>query len=140
MFELADHPFEARSSGRFPASCVVCGKVPEAHPVTHIPRDMQGERVITALAAQAGGVREAAARSLDDFADARALPGGVRIDLDAVREISEELADARNYLVWGVQRTMPGVEQLDHDALEQYEPLMRCLAAVQEAWAALHRC
>lgn len=38
---------------------------------------------------------------IDVLAKKRALPGGIRIDLDYDQEAAEELADAWNYLLWG---------------------------------------
>lgn len=80
-----------------------------------------------------------AAASLERFADARAggSPIRPRDDDGWYREIVEELADARNYLVWWIQKTTPGYLAGDGDAAEQYARAMRALVAVLHAWAAL---
>lgn len=138
MLDLADHPFRPRMSGRYPRSCVTCGRNPETHPITHTPRDTRSEREITLLAAQAHGIPEPAARHLDQYADQRAHPGGIRASLNALQEACEELADARNYLTWGIQRLEARVQAGEHDALNERTRLLRCLGHVQQAWTVLH--
>lgn len=67
-------------------------------------RDLNWERAFTARAAEAGGVR---CVLLSRFAEDRAGAGDVRApDRDFPLEVLEELADARNYLVWTATREM----------------------------------
>lgn len=73
------------------------------------------------------------------FADARAAPGGVRENLDAVQEICEELADAANYAVWGIEAVYDRMLAGDSEATAVYERLMRSLSAIVAAWDALVR-
>jgi hypothetical protein len=98
-------------------------------------RDLTLERHLTNLAARSIGLRDAA--SLSAFADHRAWPGGVRLDLDPIREIREELADARNYAVWGIERIYQRFLAGDPDVLDEYGKLMDCLSNVCRAWEAL---
>lgn len=96
------------------------------------PRDIGFERRWTALAA--ASVHADGAR-LSDFAEARAGRGPVR-DLamrQFAREVLEELADARNYLVWWVEQVIAAGE---HDELsgEITEAIGQALAAVALAY------
>jgi hypothetical protein len=71
---------------------------------------------------------------LSAFADARAMPGGVRADFDPDRETFEELADARNYLVWGIERDYAAFLRGESEATARYERRMRALRALVVAW------
>lgn len=125
-------------------SCLRCGKLqcrPKLdQPVTEngtTPRNIPLERELTALAAQAAG--HETDYGLRDFADARAWPGGVRKDLDCTREIAEEISDASNYAVWGIERIYDRVLAGDPAVLDDYERLMRAHAKIIEAWRELLR-
>ena len=76
---------------------------------------------------------------LSAFADARALPGPVREGIDGVREASEEFADARNYLLWEIERIYPRVIEGEPESLDRYSQLFGALSALVNAWHALHR-
>lgn len=101
------------------------------------PRDKGLELELTALAAKAVG--HDTDYGLRDFADRRALPGGVRADLDCTREIAEELADASNYALWGIERIYNRVLAGDVEVLDDYERLMRAHSKIIEAWRELLR-
>jgi hypothetical protein len=149
---LEDHLFEARWSGRYPNSCVVCGKVPEAHAVVDPdsqfngaavrPRNLKLEAQLTDLAARAAGRFTASGdgddRGLLALAQSRALPGGVRENLEAVREIGEEAADALNYANWGIEKVYEDFLAGDHDAADTYDRLMRFSSRLVDAWHELH--
>lgn len=98
-------------------------------------RDLDLERRLTALAAQAAGFTTDG--DLGPFADGRAHPGGVRETFDAKIEIAEELADARNYCVWGIERVWDGYIAGDAQAASEYSRYMACLVGVVTAWHAL---
>lgn len=121
--------------------CERCGLLPKHHVKTaevgKRPRDLGLERKLTEIAAKSAGLHSTA--GLDDFADRRAHPGGVREALDAVQEAAEELADARNYLTWGIERVYDAMLAGDSEATATYERLMRSLAGVVVAWDALVR-
>lgn len=99
------------------------------------PRNIQLERELTLTAARCTGL--AGTGGLDDYADHRALPGGVRYNLDPIQETLDELADARNYLVWGLERVHDRMVAGESEASAAYERLMRCLVHVVAAWTAL---
>jgi len=109
-------------------------------------RDLELERYLTNIAAQAAGHVEVKpdgtqtgdTRGLDDFADHRALPGGVRAEMDYDREMSEEIADARNYAVWGIEPIWLNVRSGVSEFTADYERRMRCLSYLIAAWHALH--
>ena len=111
-----------------------------------VPRDHALERRLSALAAQAAGLTIPGPEGkpvghtfgLDEYADHRAFPGGVRTGLDADRETCEELADARNYLLWGLVPLVERFERGDVEAGEQYARRLRALSHVVRAWHALH--
>lgn len=118
--------------------CERCGKVREVHPEHgKRPRNLELERRLVEIAAKSAGLTGAA--GLDDFADARAHPGGVREGLDPAQEAAEELGDARNYLTWGIERIYDLMLAGDSEATATYERLMRSLAGVVVAWDALVR-
>ena len=106
------------------------------------PRDLALERQLTDLAAKAAG-RFGPDGEGDDggilrFAHHRALPGGVRVSMEPVQEISEELADALNYAVWGIERVYSEFLAGDDEATHMYDRLMRCAVHLVEAWHELH--
>jgi hypothetical protein len=106
------------------------------------PRDVPLELRLTDIAARAAG-RFTQDGDGDDgglyrFASARALPGGIRRDLDAILEISEELADALNYALWGIERSYARFLGGDHAAEQAYDRLMRCATCLIDAWHELH--
>lgn len=98
-------------------------------------RDLRLERMLTATAAAAHGLPGTG--GLDAFADQRALPGGVRIELDADLETAEELADARNYLVWGIEPIYAAMVGGESVAGALYARRMRTLGHIAAAWHAL---
>lgn len=126
-------PRKTHIDGSF--SCVKCGRLVDDAGLR--PRDEALERQLTRLAARSVGC-EAAASSLRAFADARAWPGGVRPGLDPTQECAEELGDASNYLLWGVERIYPSMVAGDPGACDEYERLMRALGAVVLAWRELN--
>lgn len=109
-------------------------------------RDIDLERYLTSIAAQAHGHTETLpngtltgdTRGLDDFSDHRALPGGVRGDMDYDREMAEEIADARNYAVWGIEPIWTDVRAGESQNTSDYERRMRALGFLVAAWHALH--
>jgi hypothetical protein len=102
-----------------------------------IERDALLEAHLVDVACRAACVSDDA--GLSAFADARAWPGGVRRNLDAIRETQEELADACNYLRWGIQRIYALVEAGEPEALDAYSQMMGALSALVVCWHALHR-
>lgn len=92
------------------------------------PRDVALERDLTLKAAERGGVRCVV---LSHFAEHRAGAGDVRDPdrRDFPFEALEELADARNYMVWGWSHEI-SQETVDTDALDLIsEALMRVAQA-----------
>lgn len=98
-------------------------------------RNLQLERDITEHAARIAGV---SADELMQHAEGRAWrlsgeyvhdPMLVRIDVDQPRETREELADARNRLVWWLE------DNPDHPAAHRYSTLV--LPAICVAYAGL---
>jgi hypothetical protein len=61
----------------------------------------------------------------------------VRYGLDDIREAREELADCRNYLVWGIERIHDAYLAGDPDAADRMVMNMDALVAVVRAWRAL---
>lgn len=106
------------------------------------PRNLEIEAHLMSIATQAAGhvtfddwgnpVGDDA--GLSAFADSRARPGGIRSDLDADLETFEELADARNYLLWGIERDYAAFLRGESEATARYERRMRALRAVIVAW------
>ena len=130
---------------RLRGQCCKCGRpVPKVEPETR-PRDLAAERQLSALAAAAVGLTRPGpdgkptgdTYGLDEFADYRALPGGVRLSLDPDQECREELADARNYLLWGLVPLAERFEAGDPDAAEVYSRRLRALSYVIKAWSVL---
>jgi len=102
----------------------------------HRPRNVELERQLTDMAVQTlEGITNDG--GLSDFADRRALPGGVRIAMDWRREAMEELADCRNYLAWGGETFWDGYQAGDPEAGKQVAQGLTALAAVVRAWHAL---
>ena len=140
-------------------SCCRCGRpeqhhVPEPteHPAAGAPtraRDLGLERYLMDIAAKAAGCTMPDPedpmsvigddRGLSAFADVRAWPGGVRADVDGVVEASEEFADARNYLLWEIERIYSRVIEGEPESLDRYSQLFGALSALVVAWHALHR-
>lgn len=146
MIEAPPDPHVCRESANHRhAGYCDCGKryIP---PVTHRPRNEKLERYFTNVAAAASGfyTKDEYGQpvgdtfGLDDFADARAMPGGVRINIDVDRETAEEFADARNYLVWGLEPIYRAAREGDGEASDLYERRMRALRFLIAAWQALH--
>lgn len=79
-------------------------------PRPEVQRDLQFERSWTRQAGESARARTI--EQLITFAEARAGDGPVRelADRDFAREIREELADARNYLVWAARQEMANSE------------------------------
>lgn len=76
---------------------------------------------------------EFAVADLNAMADARALPGPVQLSgRDFVIEAREELADARNYLVWHHRE-----RRLADAADDELAALERAIAALAIAWQSL---
>lgn len=100
------------------------------------PRDRVLERHLDSLAVRAAGRRHDG--GLSRYAAARAHPGGVRAGLDADREAAEELADAWNYLRWGIEQVWGAYLAGDPDAARVYERRMRALVGVLNVWHDLH--
>jgi hypothetical protein len=135
----ADHPFRPHPNVRYPRSCGVCRRIPEVHPgPKYRERDKRAEAAIGALAAQAAGLPEQVSESLHEYADARAWDIGVRVEADWKDEARQEFGDGFNYLVWDIERWLPGVEAGDNEALEEYGKSMNALAALMVVWQRLH--
>lgn len=102
-------------------------------------RNLDLERELVDLAARAAGFP--ADGGLSTYADSRALPGGVRQRSPERwrQEIAEELADARNYLVWEIEVIHGAMMGGDPDACEIYLRNMSTLRAVVAAWWSLVR-
>lgn len=99
------------------------------------PRDFPLERELVSIAVQAGG--HPSDFGLSEFADSRALPGGVRAAMDHRREALEEAADLRNYLVWKAEAIYDQAMRGEAAALDQYEWAMRSLSALVTLWREL---
>lgn len=111
--------------------------------ITETPRDRHLEAHVTELAGRSVGMVNAEGKGHDAglgaFADSRALPGGVRPRSreEWATEVAEEVADARNYLLWWVQSVWEGVQAGEPDACHEYERAMRALQGVLTTWRAL---
>jgi hypothetical protein len=97
--------------------------------VTIRPRDRETEQRLTNVAGESIDLAAAAAK-LNAFADSRCAPGGVRIGPCWDTEAAEELADTRNYMVWGIEDVLARAEAGDVEASRDYERRMRTLAAL----------
>jgi hypothetical protein len=123
-----------------PWTCVKCGRaVPRNR-----PRNLDLERQLTSDAAMhAGYMIDEGGRTVGDdgslsaWAEHRAWPGGVRPHMDEVQEVREELADARNYLVWGCERIHDRFLAGDPLAADEYARNMNALSLIIKAWHAL---
>lgn len=100
------------------------------------PRDSGLEAHLRDIAVHASGLPNDG--GLAAFADMRAHPGGVRAHMDPDRECAEELADAWNYLRWGIEQVWDAYLLGDPDAARTYERRMRAMVALLAAWYALH--
>lgn len=102
-------------------------------------RDVEHERYLTALAAEAAGVPHFA-ESISDYADARSWDGTIRArSIQQWRtDLIEELADARAYVVMTLTVTRPYFEAGSSWACDLYVQFMGCLVGVLAAWAAIH--
>lgn len=122
--------------------CVKCGR-PIQEPTR--PRNVQLERALTDSAAMAGGhtymreggQTEADTGGLTAWAEHRALPGGVRLSIDALRETREEIADARNYLIWGIEPIYERYLAGEPLACDEVARNMNALTFLVSAWHAL---
>ena len=112
----------------------VCGKVEATYGLRD--RDFVLERSLMEAASAAAGFANDG--GLGAYADYRAIPGGVRADIDADQETREELADARNYLVWGIEPIFARVRAGDSQFTADYERRLRALSHLVAAWHALH--
>lgn len=112
-------------------------------------RDLELERdLIATVALSIGQARridgaievDAQVAALNSYAEARAWPGDVIVEdrpVPLFQEAAEELADARSYLLWIIQDSLPAAEAGDGDASERYGRAMSALAHILGAWAAL---
>ena len=106
------------------------------------PRNIGLERELTGIAAKGAGFTHPITGDPDDggiteWAEFRALPGGVRLGLDDIRETREELADARNYLVWGVERVYDRYLAGDPEVIDAVVKRMDALTGVVRVWQTL---
>lgn len=76
---------------------------------------------------------------LNALAEHRALPGPVRLPRDFDQEIREEIADARNYIIWAIQELYEAYVAGDPQAADDYERRMRALSRLVQAWVELHK-
>lgn len=99
------------------------------------PRNLSLERHLTETAAKAAGLPDG--NALSHFADSRALPGGVRPGLQSRQEIAEELADARNYAVWGIEPLWEAYQAGDTEATQEVAQLLHALSLIVAAFHGL---
>jgi hypothetical protein len=127
-------------------ACVKCGlRIPESWvPLIEVwPRNVELERMLTEKAASAAGYHgpngEGDDAGMTSWSEHRTLPGGVRARTDEgfVREVREEYADARNYLVWGVERYYDRYLAGDPLACDKVARNMNSLKFLMGAWHAL---
>lgn len=105
--------------------------MPQVTPVLVRERQPTVEDAIVAEAAKVAGYSYV--QDLNDYAHARAHPGGVRLTgRDLLRELREEIADGRNYLVWDIMEC-----QVAGDPDGRIPALTRALACLVAAWRAL---
>jgi hypothetical protein len=132
LHTMSGHVCEAGNDPRKQESCVRCGRLipppPPPAPVLDLC-DPAFETEATVTAARQAGVD---GRSLDAFANARRHPGPVtnHPTRDLSLDTYEELADARNYLVWKLEQH----RHLDTLTVERQWHLMQSLGAVAVAW------
>lgn len=142
---LVDHPFNPPDprTTRSPNSCRDCGRIPSVHPPA-FTRDLKFERDYTTLAGQAAGympqdgLDHRVVESLSRFANDRAHAGPV-FRRDFRLELAEEIADGRNYAVWGVQELLVDVMAGDPIAGDEYARLLGALTHLLRAWETLHQ-
>ena len=130
---MSDHECYAGLDPRKQGSCVRCGRVlPPAPPSPDDLCDEAFETQATLVAARQAGVD---GRALDAFARARKMPGLVKqhATRDFHQEVAEELADARNYVVWWMEQERAAGTLTN----EKQWNLMQALGAVAVAW---HHC
>lgn len=96
-------------------------------------RDIENERALTDLAGQAVGLDRTVADSLTAFAEQRARPGPI-VERDFVTEALEELADCRNYLIWGAQQAAARTTEDGEPNDSEYAQLLTALSHVLRAW------
>jgi hypothetical protein len=102
------------------------------------PRNIELERHLTRLAGEGAGLGDTdAADSLSRFADSRALPGGVRLGLDPIRETGEETADGRNYLTWGIEPLWEGYCAGEPEATDRVAKYLYSLSLTVALWQSL---
>lgn len=99
-------------------------------------RNHRVERELRDIAVKAAGMVQD--YGISAFADHRALPGGVRRDMDAFTEVREELSDAWNYLRWGAERQYDAYLAGDPTAADEYEWHMRAMTDLLRLWRTLH--
>lgn len=92
------------------------------------------ERHFTELASEGNPLTAA---HLSAFADRRAWEGGVW-PKDLEQEAREELADARNYLVWRLEPVWKDYLAGDTEAGKTVARCLSALSAVVTAWQALN--
>lgn len=98
-------------------------------------RDLGVERELANIAVKAAGLTHD--HGLWEFANFRALPGGVRVR-ELFPEAREELADCFNYLVWHAEQYYDDHLNGDPQASDEYEWSMRALADLMKLWVTLH--
>lgn len=96
-------------------------------------RNLPLEREVTLTAAKAVGLAHASV-SLRDFADARCMPGPIRLPRDWDQEAAEEIADCANYLVWALTEDYAGYLSGEPEPTARFERRMRALSRLVEAW------
>lgn len=97
------------------------------------PRDLTIENEVAKLASPFG----VELAGIDVLAKKRALPGGIRADLDFDREAQEELADAWNYLTWKCVLHYEAWLEGDPDAADEIQRRVHALRKLVQAWRAL---
>lgn len=134
----------ASPNPRSKGSCVKCGRLIDPPRPPDRPRNIPLERKLTRDAAKEAGFKvEAGGQTVGDdgalteWAEYRAWPGGVRAEMDEVREVREELADARNYLVWACERVHDRFLEGEPLACDEFARNMNALSLIIKAWHAL---
>lgn len=121
-FHLSDNPRQANA-------CRKCGRIRERHPQPLPGRNPVDERRIAfSIAGEEVG-------SVFQFAQQRAHPGPIREhkSRDFMVETMEELADAVNYAIWGIQQLdLRGVGDAEYGEL--FAAYGEVLAKVKDAY------